>query len=91
MDIEILQKALKLKTASIRGDEQIRDLAQQKYFDYLINHNLSEQDVLNFENKTAQKKPFFVYEGREFYTLTDFQDWYSTLSTNEKIKLAKAL
>ena len=39
MKKEQLEKALKLKVASERGDEQIREFAKTKYSDYLEKNN----------------------------------------------------
>ena len=89
MEKQIFEKAVKLRTASIRGDIEIREFAHKKYNQFLIKNNISNSDVLQFENETSNViQPFFEHNGKEFYTMEEFVQYYQTLSFTDKLKLA---
>lgn len=86
---DILKKALKLKTAAERGDEQIRDLARRKYNEYLIDHHLTEMDVNAFEKgqSVVQSGKSYTVMGKTFYSMQEFKAWYEPLSLLQKLKV----
>lgn len=84
---DILNKALKLKVASERGDEHIRDFAKQKYNEFLMDNLLEDAEVLRYQRadiRPAKQKTVTV-NGRVFHSMDEFVKYYDTLSFKQKI------
>lgn len=89
--IKLFKKALKLKVASDRGDEQIRELAKGKYLKFLSENNLNHEDIESFErNNEKILKPFY-FMGTRFDSKSHFIEWYENLGFREKLKVAAEL
>ncbi len=90
---EFLSKALKLKISSERGDEEIRAFAKKKYNQYLIDHDLSDIEVFDFQKKNEKPNQRFIeinLDGEKFTfnNMQDFTAWYNLRTFTEKLFIA---
>lgn len=89
---DILKKALKLKRASLLGDN--KDFAKIKYDEFLMDNNLDNSSVDSFERsdiKQPVKKQTFNVMGMEFDSKDDFKDYFLKLSLKDKFNLVVLL
>lgn len=84
---EILNKALKLKVASERGDEQIREFAKEKYNQFILDNLISEDEILRYTRADIRPKEqkVVVVNGITFTSIEDFKKYYDQLPFKEKL------